>query len=404
MSYGSVLLRLGLLVATTGCGEGAEGNGAAPASVRDSAGVRIVVSADAAWGTEPAWSLDPEPLVSVGTVDGEGPASFGEVADVVRSPDGRLVVLDGRAQEVRVFGPAGGHQTTFGRDGDGPGEFRRAAHLQLLPGDTALVQDPSNGRLSRFLLSGAFLGARDLTAVTFRGEPAFLDEPHLRSDGSLLAHDRNHFQRGEDALVQDTFYLFHVPPDEDEAQPIAVLPSVRTVSLEWEGRRLFTVQPFNQWPLWAASGDRTILALAEEFRVQRFGPEGLELVARRDLAPPELTEERVATFREAREGGIPEEEAPIVRRLWEATPLPDRVPAYQDLLLDPGGHMWVERYGQGTSTAGPGWDVYDPEGRYLGAVPNLPNLKVHQVDEEVVTGVWTDEFDVPHVRVHRILR
>ncbi len=42
--------------------------------------------------------------------------------------------------------------------------------------------------------------------------------------------------------------------------------------------------------------------------------------------------------------------------------------------------------------------------RYLGAVPNLPNLKVHQLDEEVVTGVWTDEFDVPHVRVHRILR
>jgi len=44
-------------------------------------------------------------------------------ADVETGPDGRVYVADAGAGQVHVFDPAGGHLGSFGRKGQGPGEF-----------------------------------------------------------------------------------------------------------------------------------------------------------------------------------------------------------------------------------------------------------------------------------------
>ena len=82
-------------------------------------------------------------------------ALFGRVPPrVVPAPDGRVAVLDAGNHRVLVFGPGGGHQTTFGRRGQGPGEFGQPAEMFL--GDDGLLRvwDIPGRRLSRWTLEG----------------------------------------------------------------------------------------------------------------------------------------------------------------------------------------------------------------------------------------------------------
>lgn len=59
-----------------------------------------------------------------------------------------LVVLDGRQSKLSVFNEALELVATFGRTGDGPGEFRRASAIAHDGKGRLIVADPGNGRLS----------------------------------------------------------------------------------------------------------------------------------------------------------------------------------------------------------------------------------------------------------------
>jgi hypothetical protein len=96
----------------------------------------------------------------------------------------------------------------------------------------------------------------------------------------------------------------------------------------------------------------------------------------------------------------------------------DVFPAYQQFLVSPEGMLWVQRTQmpselseqESTSfdaTRGWGarqWDVFDPEGLYLGEV-ELPNrFEMMALRTDHVLGVWRDDLDVQYVKRLRILR
>ncbi|MDE2764217.1 MAG: hypothetical protein OXK74_15775 [Gemmatimonadota bacterium] len=75
-------------------------------------------------GTPPRWRLTQ--VVSIGpksVQEQETPDEFGWVSAVALGPDGTVFVADAGNHEIRVFGLDGGHLHTFGRGGEGPGEF-----------------------------------------------------------------------------------------------------------------------------------------------------------------------------------------------------------------------------------------------------------------------------------------
>lgn len=61
--------------------------------------------------------------------------------------DGNIHVLDGQAQELRVFDAQGTYATTLARRGQGPGELARAEAIALLPDRRVVVRDPANPRV-----------------------------------------------------------------------------------------------------------------------------------------------------------------------------------------------------------------------------------------------------------------
>jgi hypothetical protein len=55
--------------------------------------------------------------------------------------DGRVAGFDGRAGALRIFGVDGAVAGSFGRRGEGPGEFQGVERVVRLPGDTMLLTD-----------------------------------------------------------------------------------------------------------------------------------------------------------------------------------------------------------------------------------------------------------------------
>ena len=143
--------------------------------VRDSAGIEIIEATRPLWGDSSLWRIDPDPLVDL-TRSGDGPRhEFHRLRDMKQRPDGSLMVADGSSNEVRVFSAAGEFLGSFGRRGDGPGEFRILRRIENA-GDTLLALD--RGRVT--------VAAHDLTVVgTFDIDPWTVDL-HYLGGGRIL--------------------------------------------------------------------------------------------------------------------------------------------------------------------------------------------------------------------------
>ncbi len=96
-----------------------------------------------------------EELWRIGGDDDE--VLFGVITDVIADRDGNFYLLDAQLNEIQVYAPDGEHLRTIGRAGEGPGEFRGAFNLLLLPsGNIGVLQ--------------AFPGK--IVGLTPEGEPA----------------------------------------------------------------------------------------------------------------------------------------------------------------------------------------------------------------------------------------
>jgi hypothetical protein len=95
-------------------------------------------------------------------------------------------------------------------------------------------------------------------------------------------------------------------------------------------------------------------------------------------------------------------------RLWVSGPLdygriPAVKPAFRGVVVDDRGHLWVAATAADADAGRGGpWDVFDPEGRYLGAVAmELDVFPLPRIRGNTVVGVRRDELDVPQVVVYR---
>ena len=95
-------------------------------------------------------------LVEEWRVGGEvdGPHSFGDVRGMGLLPDGRIVLLDYKDQQVHFLDATGKPVRTVGRKGAGPGEYQQANGLVVAPSGNIIINDPSNNRLTVLASSG----------------------------------------------------------------------------------------------------------------------------------------------------------------------------------------------------------------------------------------------------------
>jgi DNA-binding beta-propeller fold protein YncE len=87
-----------------------------------------------------------------------GVPALSDPKNVAVGPDGRIYVVEGKANRVSVFNPDGTFSSSFGGPGQGDGQFQEPWGIAVAPGGNIYVADTWNHRVEYFDPNGKFLG------------------------------------------------------------------------------------------------------------------------------------------------------------------------------------------------------------------------------------------------------
>ena len=84
-------------------------------------------------------------------------------------------------------------------------------------------------------------------------------------------------------------------------------------------------------------------------------------------------------------------------------------PAYGDqFLVDASRNLWVEQYDPLRESGEPEramrFDVFDPDGFFLGAVQLPPNFEPTDIGDDYVLGLWEDELEVQYALKYDLVK
>lgn len=157
--------------------------------------------------------------------------------------------------------------------------------------------------------------------------------------------------------------------------------------------------PFSSESAMAISEHGIAFVPGHAYEVRVLDPDGaLQMIARIGERPPEATDALLEAYVR---GTFPDaDDARLATELEQhrEVPLPDSLPGYNDVLIAPGGELWAQRFTMpGADSVR--WDVFRPDGIYLGRVMVPVPFQPWEVGRNDLLGVATDELDVERVQV-----
>lgn len=400
-----------VVVVTAACGE--VGGGQWAGSVTDSAGVEIVSNAgQGMWTEADAWTVEEE--LKIGTLEGDPDYMFGQVGFLTVDSNGRIYVLDAQAQQIKVYSAEGVYEQTIGGRGSGPGELLGATFVLMAPGDTLVVPDLNNLRISRFAPDGTSLGSSPLNLQEHGVPLVFVGTP----SGVLVRQEREFSFPGQPEIEDPQDALVTFTADGTVLDTLKTFPAGETIRLSG-GAPEFNF--FSPEPVWTVGDDLTLYyAVNDDYRIGVYSAEGdlervIEMPFERELVA-ERDKEALLTFLEQAwtDAGVPGE---AITQLKSRVSFGEFFPAFASMRAGPQETIWVqhgqapsdlsdeefENYNPLEDSGGPDWDVFDAAGRYLGVVTLPARFAPRLILGDRIYGVWRDELDVQYVMKMRVL-
>ena len=134
---------------------------------------RSRTSALAGWGSDPAPPSDQVKALTVkedltiGVPEGDENDMFGSSVLFNVDDQGHIYVTDWESKQVKKYGPDGRHILTFGRAGQGPGEFQNPGVVRFAKDGSIYISENFGNKILSFDKNGVFLGQTILPADIF---------------------------------------------------------------------------------------------------------------------------------------------------------------------------------------------------------------------------------------------
>jgi hypothetical protein len=350
----------------------------------------------------------------VGQLEGPPEYTLGLIGAMAVGNDGSIFVYDAAATIISRFDSTGSWVADLGREGSGPGEYRRVNDMRTLPDGQLAIWDARLGRITVYDTSGRYAESHQVPSGLHAPRSFEIDtagnfyvmswDPQVGIEGEI---PKFFIKVSATGHVMDTIPL----PQEDQTGPRFVVPTA-------EGWRY----PFPHATKWAWSPfGYLITGRNTEYAFTLHVTGGLPLRLSRTYTPVMLTNEERRIWQKRIDGffeehGRPDGPAVVAPSgAGEESDLPDVKPAYRNLWTDDNGRVWIERYVSAVTapvSAGapdsswrepPTFDVIEPDGTFLGTVVLPPNTIIYVRRDDRVWCVQTGQFDEPYVVRFRIV-
>jgi len=385
---------LGLMAACAGAPRGAQWAG----TMDTLPGGRVVVTnpATGVWDSTTAWRVVEE--VRIGAEEGTGPEVLGQIGALAEDAGGRIWALESQDQAIKVFGRDGRFIRTVGRRGGGPGEMMQVAGIAEMPDGRLLMIDPQNSRISAFDSSGAFLGSTPVSGgfIIFPWPGGVDREGNLYNVVPLVGAKDAPFRT---ALVK---YDGAMTPLDTLFPPRWTGPENFFEARSQGGFMRATVpySPGLQWRLSREGGFWFAHTGSYELFQQTANGDTVRLVTKAFTTVPVTAEEK---------------DSAVAQLVWftqqggtvDRGRLPDVKPAIQSLFVSQDGHLWVEPTSAGAADRGRVFEIFDPEGRFLGGLRlpfALAGNALPLIRADRIVAMTQDESGVPYLVRARIIK
>jgi sugar lactone lactonase YvrE len=333
---------------------------------------RIVVhnTGRGAWDSASTWRVVEELRISDLDPAGQTRIRFINTLDVDQS--GRIYLSDPSGPAIYVFDSTGKHLRSIGRRGKGPGEFLWITMLARRPDGNLVVYDSHNARMSVFDTAG-----RGIAFVNASIGCSMLGHGIYDSTGHLVITCLDTGSNGAwFSLRFDS--LFH-------AVDTLRVPSPSTQSTKFVGpdgtARIGPDIPFISTPFWMPTTVPDVwTGMTSDYRLYRVSLSGdtTLIVERTGIEHLPVTAADI--------------DSSVVGTGWltkhgfkvDRSRIPSEKPLLTDLLVDDSGYLWVEP--MVANDHGKIWDIFNPDGRYLGRIHTPYVLQASSLFRSLIRG------------------
>lgn len=425
---GTVFPVIPLLAASLLAACGGDGAGPGVQVERDTIGDTVIVRtvSGSEWGV--VARLDPE--LRIGEFEGEDHYMLGEVRSLAVAPDGSIYAMDSQVPALRKYGPDGSYVATFGREGEGPGEYKGPdGGLTVLDDGRVVLRDPRTARLQVYSATGEPLDTWPIRGNFNTSNPLIADTVARVYTQILLDPEANVTEWRMGLLAYDTRTG---EPADTVAAPTWDYDAPRLVAqrVGEDGKNTSTSMsnvPFSPGPHWAFSPHGYMVGgLSTRYAIDQYRPDGTVLRLERVHEPVPVAAGERSNQEELKRWSMRRTQ-PDWR--WNGPSIPEVKPPFRQLYVGLDGRIWVVVHQPGEripedeiDEPDPGdpdprpaerwrepvaFDVFEPEGTYLGRVVAPAGFSLWPTPVFNGDRVWAivrDDLDVQYITRFRVDR
>jgi hypothetical protein len=320
---------------------------------------------------------DDLPRVELSEPEASFSEPFSSIAGLRELADGRVIVSDRLEIALRIVDLATGSVKEIGHEGSGPGEYRMPDDLFPLPGDSTLLVDFGNMRLTAITPNGELVESQAMMHPD-----GFLLFPRgTDADGRLYFDLSNVMRMGPGESLPDSFAVVAFARGTGDIDTIAMLPRPQIGQVRSSGQGFsfsgLGLQPFQAVDEWSvAFNGRVAVAWGEEYHVEWRSVGGPPVVGPAvAYEPVKLTQEDKEAWADRMSsgavmaisvdggGGRGGRTVTLPRPNIDELDWPEVKPPFprNALRVTPDGEAWVQRHVK--SGEPETYDVFDASGR-----------------------------------------
>jgi len=128
-------------------------------------------------------------------------------------------------------------------------------------------------------------------------------------------------------------------------------------------------------------------------------------VIRRDIEPAPVTSADIQAYKDMVTANRRDRtRLQALLDMIDAMPVPETMPAFEALMVDKEGNLWVRDYRRPGDDTPPRWAVFDPDGRMIGFADIPAGFTIFEIGSDYLLGRERDEWDAQHVRVYELIK